>query len=181
MFETVIVPLDGSPHAERALPVAIDEARRHGAAIVLLHVIARPESCDTQRRRSGPWQGAWPAAEIADAERRAHQYLSGVATRFHLGPTTARRVLVGHPGYRIATEACRYARPLIVLTTGDPTAEPFQRSHVLAYLVARGNVPILGVCAAAQDGNMVMTRPAPVPVVESLRGANAESVAASVS
>ena len=50
MFETVIVPLDGSPHAEFAIPYAIDEARRHQAKMVLIHVIPRPEPCTSTVR-----------------------------------------------------------------------------------------------------------------------------------
>ena len=106
MFDTVIVPLDGSPHAEVALPYAIDEARRHGAALVLVHVVPRPEPCTGTARRSGPlpWQGDWPAAEIAPAERAARAYLKGVVRRFGLDPGTKVRVAVGDPGVRLAAE-----------------------------------------------------------------------------
>lgn len=37
MFERILVPLDGSPLAERALPVAALIARSTGATVVLLH------------------------------------------------------------------------------------------------------------------------------------------------
>ena len=90
MFETVIVPLDGSPHAELAIPYAVDEARRHQAKLVLIHVIPRPEPCMSPVRRSGPvpWQGEWPFEDLDSAKRNAQAYLQDVVTRFGLDPGT---------------------------------------------------------------------------------------------
>ena len=36
MLRTILVPLDGSPLAERALPIALDIARRAGGKVQLL-------------------------------------------------------------------------------------------------------------------------------------------------
>lgn len=148
MFDTVIVPLDGTPHAEYAIPFALDEAQRHGAAILLLHVVPRPEPCTSTVRRSGPvpWQGEWPAPGYERAVRAAHEYLHDVSARFALGPEPLLRVAVGHPGRRIVAEAKDHARPLVVMTTGDPVGSPHQqRSHVADYLLATGCVPLLCV------------------------------------
>jgi nucleotide-binding universal stress UspA family protein len=41
MYRTILVPLDGSPLAEAALPVATDLAQRTGAQLSLVHVIVR--------------------------------------------------------------------------------------------------------------------------------------------
>lgn len=41
MYRSILVPLDGSPLAEAALPVASDLARRTGAELHLVHVTAR--------------------------------------------------------------------------------------------------------------------------------------------
>src|SRR5215467_9636259 len=38
MFQRILVPLDGSPLAEQALPVAARVARATGGTVVLLHV-----------------------------------------------------------------------------------------------------------------------------------------------
>ena len=100
MFETVIVPLDGSPHAEFAIPYAIDEVQRRQAKLVLIHVIPRPEPCMSPVRRSGPmpWQGEWPFEELDTAKRNAGAYLQDVVTRFGLDPGTRLCVAVGDPG-----------------------------------------------------------------------------------
>jgi nucleotide-binding universal stress UspA family protein len=39
MFERLLVPVDGSPHANRAVDVAVELAKCHSSSVVLLHVI----------------------------------------------------------------------------------------------------------------------------------------------
>jgi nucleotide-binding universal stress UspA family protein len=147
MFATVIVPLDGSPHAERSLPYAIDEARRHDARIVLVRIIPRPEPCRAIGGRGGPTATApeWPPAELAAAVDRATAYLSEVRRRFGLGDEAQLVVAVGDPAVRLAAEAQRHPRPLLVLTTGHTTGADLRLGEVGRRLLARGAVPVLGV------------------------------------
>ncbi len=42
-YERIVVPLDGSPRAETALPLAIPLAKQHAADLVLAHVVPTPE------------------------------------------------------------------------------------------------------------------------------------------
>lgn len=56
MFSKILVPLDGSPLAERALPYAISLAQKYGAEIHLLQVIATP---------AWSWQGEMVAESQA--------------------------------------------------------------------------------------------------------------------
>jgi nucleotide-binding universal stress UspA family protein len=148
MFDTVIAPLDGTPHAEVALPYAMDEARRHGAAMVLMHVVPRPEPCTSPARRSGPlsWQGEWPFGDIEEDKRKADAYLLGVVTRYALDPGTPLCVAVGDPGVRVAAEAALRPNPLVVMLTGDRTrrARP-PLSLVTSYLLRAGAAPVLGI------------------------------------
>ena len=39
MFERILVPVDGSPHARRAVDVALELAQCHGASVFLIHVV----------------------------------------------------------------------------------------------------------------------------------------------
>ena len=177
MFETVIVPLDGSPHAELAIPYAVDEARRHQAKLVLIHVIPRPEPCMSPVRRSGPvpWQGEWPFEDLDSAKRNAQAYLQDVVTRFGLDPGTTLSVAVGDPGVRVTAEAIRHKRPLVVMLTGDRTRDASPPlSLVTRYLLIAGAVPVLGLRqpptdrlrtphgSGSDDVQPRMTRPGPV-------------------
>ena len=42
MFQRILVPLDGSVRAERAIPLAAQLARYAGGVILLLHVVTHP-------------------------------------------------------------------------------------------------------------------------------------------
>jgi nucleotide-binding universal stress UspA family protein len=180
MFETVIVPLDGSPHAEVAIPYAIDEVQRRQAKLVLIHVIPRPEPCMSPVRRSGPvpWQGEWPFENLDSAKRDAHAYLQDVVARFALDPGTTLCVAVGDPGVRVAEEAMRHERPLVVMLTGDRSREARPPLSLVArYLLIAGAVPVLGIRQpppsdhprtqhndGGVDTQLRMTRPGPVIV-----------------
>jgi nucleotide-binding universal stress UspA family protein len=176
MFETMIVPLDGSPHAEVVLPYAIDEAGRHGATIVLIHVIPRPEPCTSLVRRSGPlpWQGEWPFEDLEENKQDANDYLRGVVRRYALDPDTPLCVAVGDPGVRVAAEAARRPQPLVVVLTGDRTREAHPSlSLVTSRLLVAGAVPVLsirqplpheadgGATGAPRSTHLRLTRPGP--------------------
>jgi nucleotide-binding universal stress UspA family protein len=77
MFQRIVVPLDGSLRAERAIPVAARIARASGGSVVLLRVVSRATE---------PWLtlGSQPTRrqQALDAElTEAETYLSEVATR----------------------------------------------------------------------------------------------------
>jgi nucleotide-binding universal stress UspA family protein len=42
-YHRILVPLDGSPRAESALPPALNVARAHGSELILFHVVPSPE------------------------------------------------------------------------------------------------------------------------------------------
>ena len=79
-FRSIVVPLDGSQHAEHALPYALAIARRSGAVVRVFHVHSRLDHFE-------PWQ---MHSSVETNERRRdekHQYLRDVANRIAL--TTA--------------------------------------------------------------------------------------------
>jgi len=167
MFETVIVPLNGSPHAEAAVPYAMDEAREHGAALVLVRVIPRPEPCLGLVKRGGPLPlvPTWSQAELRAAEGEAIRYLHDVRYRFGLGGRAQMVVAVGEPVRRLLAEIRRHPRPLVVLTTGDPDecAAPYL-SELARRLLATGVAPVLAVrdqssVLHAESGTLATKRP----------------------
>ena len=50
MFKTILVPLDGSNHAEKALMLACDIAEKYAATMVLLNVVPTPRWSDAVSR-----------------------------------------------------------------------------------------------------------------------------------
>ena len=167
MFGTVIVPLDGSAHAEAAIPYAIDEARRHNAELVLAHVVFRPEPCPTavQRRGPSPPVFPWPTSDGEQKVRRAKHYLAETVERYGLGPNTRGVVLVGELIPRILVEASQHDRPVIVLTTGDASGdEKPPVSEIARRLMLNGTVPVLAVrFPPTTDCRDTRSNPARVP------------------
>ena len=73
MFRKILVPLDGSSLAEKALPVAEEEAEAHGASLVLLRVV-HPNFFDV------PFSKAEQTL-IEKYKEQAEKYLAMVAER----------------------------------------------------------------------------------------------------
>jgi nucleotide-binding universal stress UspA family protein len=138
----VAVPLDGSPEAEAALPLAAELARAIPAEIVLLSVVnllvaANPEAA-----------AAWPifTQSLPEYDEQiADTYLTTVAQRLTTeGVPTIRTVRVDKPDLGIAGGAALAGAALIVMTThgwGDNRAEtvgPTARD-----VLKRADVPVL--------------------------------------
>jgi nucleotide-binding universal stress UspA family protein len=147
MFATIIVPLDGSADAEVALPFAIEETGRHGARLVLVRVLPRPEPAIANRNHGGPTPliPTWPLHEMAVDERRSIAYLRDVCRRFGLGIDTRLVVAVGEPGLRLLAEARMHLRPLVVLVTGDAAGPRSPLSGLARRLLTSDGVPVLAV------------------------------------
>src|SRR5262245_65930321 len=76
MFRTLVVPLDGSPFAEQALPWALAIARRSGASLGLV----RAHVLYALQEPSAAWGPYDPAADAA-CQRQEQEYLDGTARR----------------------------------------------------------------------------------------------------
>ena len=148
MFSTILVPLNGSPHAEAALPVAVEEASRHNARLVLLHVIVRPEQPPFPGGpRSGPFCHPAPCnpGKLVEDEAHAVAYLTDIRQRAGLPSDTAVRLAVGDPAHQIRAELARWPAPLLVLTTGNCTTQPTPPLSEVARRLLLGPVPVLAV------------------------------------
>lgn len=148
MYDHVIVPLDGTSHAESAIPLAAEEARRYRATLVLFHVVPRPEPPMRTEIHGGPVIRPieWPAADLQEGLELGRRYLEQVHQRYCLPPDTVLTVVVGEPVHRILAEAERRSRSLVVLTTGDMTADVCPPlSEVARRVLVAGTAPVLGV------------------------------------
>lgn len=149
MFQRIIVPLDGSPRAERALPVAARLARASGGTVVLLRVVGAPTAFAPV---PAPYPGTLRAIIDTDLAG-ARTYLEALTGRGGLsdvhtevevieGPAAARILWMaraqhidlivqcshGYTGFKrwalgsVAEKVARYAPvPVLLLREGGPT------------------------------------------------------------
>lgn len=89
-YRRIVVPLDGSQRAEHVLPMAGALAERHGAELVLLHVVVKPELIQRMPLTE-------EEIELADKvvlrnQQQASEYFDQLGSRLPVRPET--RVLV---------------------------------------------------------------------------------------
>jgi len=121
MFERILVPLDGSPRAERAIPSAARIARAFGSSIIMLSVVTPPVS-------SGKFSAleAYPKVGTDEELAEATEYLKTVAASEQLdGITTQVQTLVGAVAPTILSAAQELHVELIVICSHGYTG--FQR------------------------------------------------------
>ena len=147
MYERIVVPLDGSETAERALAPALELAGRLGTALHLVRV------ADVTRFRFGANEAAVEYAalsrELAAEETAARAYLDAVRSRLTkqgLTPTTeVRRGLA-------ARELVEVARPgdlLVMASHGRTGAARWLLGSVTEEVVRRADASVLVVRATA--------------------------------
>jgi nucleotide-binding universal stress UspA family protein len=133
--DRVLVPLDGSPLAERALPVATALlSERPGATMILMRAAATTPM---------------PGADLTDlqvtAMGEAHSYLRTLADRLHgegLAPALITSVWYSSPAHAIA-EAARTQRANVIVMSGHFPSE-LRRSIQNSLAAASGTyIPIL--------------------------------------
>jgi nucleotide-binding universal stress UspA family protein len=132
---SIFVPLDGSPFAEAALPLATSVARRAKARIRL--ALVHPAA-------PGVGLGGEAAAIAPVVREREATYLAAMAER--LGPGASVEVvhLDGHPGAALAAEVERGDDDLIVMAThGRGALSRMWLGSVADYLVRHVTVPLL--------------------------------------
>lgn len=146
MYDTIVVPLDGSPAAEFALPPALAMAERTGARIVLLSVVPGAPFHAPAGFGGDPPTG-WHEEEF----RRLSRYLEEVKRRLKgsgSGVPVDREVESGPPVRALAEHVRALKADLVVMTTHG--RGPLHRAwlgSVADGLLRRGPAPILLVRA----------------------------------
>ncbi len=192
MFQRILVPLDGSPRAERALPVAAQVARASGGSVLLVQVVSPPIDYGGGLAREPLLTEQVIETEMAVASR----YLDRVAKAHELiGITTTTDVIFGLPAQDILAEVesqavdlivmCSHGRtgftrwalgsvaqkvarhcpvPVLVLRAGKPVppASRADAARPLSALVALDGSP-LAETALALAANLVVALAAPAP------------------
>lgn len=85
-YRRILVPLDGSQRAEHVLPAAGALAEQHGADLLLLHVVAKPEML---QRMPLSQEDAMLAEQVVERNRRAaEEYFEQLEPRLTVRPQT---------------------------------------------------------------------------------------------
>jgi nucleotide-binding universal stress UspA family protein len=140
MYRTLLVPLDGSPFAEQALPWAVSIARRANAALRIVHVHTPVAALVAD--------SALAVASSLDVQAREGEgaYLEGVAERLsEMAPVRVTSALRDGPvAEALCAEAATAAADLVVLAThGRGPWSRFWLGSVADQLVRRLTVPVL--------------------------------------
>jgi nucleotide-binding universal stress UspA family protein len=157
VFQRIIVPLDGTPFGEHALPPAIDLAVRLGARIELVHVhhyTERPGHHTAlpqyQFQRAADADNAWDADILTRERRELEERAAELELRYGIEVTA--RVLIGRTPAAIAEEAGNMVADLVVMASHGRTGVARLRHGSLAQeLLSQLNVPTLCVHPPAED------------------------------
>jgi nucleotide-binding universal stress UspA family protein len=141
MFKHILVPVDGSPLAERALPVAARIARATGGTVTLFYVLS-------MRYGYGPYlaqAGTFVETQLEAESIGAKMYLDRLARSAVLeGVKTRKEVMLGLPAETILTYARISQADLIVMSTHGYTGLKRWALGSVAQKVARlGPIPVL--------------------------------------
>jgi len=153
MYTRILVPLDGSPRAERALPVAARIARASGGTIILATVVALPI-----RYESGDYDPL--SSETVDAEcQDADMYLQQVSQLPILaGVVTKSVVKMGSPAPSLLEAIASHEADLVAMTSHGRTGiSRWALGSVTQHLVRYTEVPVLVL--REQGSNLAVPHP----------------------
>jgi len=167
MFRTILVPLDGSPFAEQALPWALSLARRAGARLDLVRVHVNHVLKDPMHRGV-----PYDSVLAAECKQQEQLYLDGTAKWLaSVAPVSVTAAVVpGLPADGIL-EGIRFRQAdLVVMTTHGrgPLGRAFVGS-VADEVLRRAPVPVL-LIRPCEPGLGLIPEPAAANVVVPLDG-----------
>jgi nucleotide-binding universal stress UspA family protein len=134
MFERIVLAVDGSEPAQRAVPVAADIASKYGSEVIAVHVLEK------QIGRGGAiaLETTQEAVEVADHAARSMKD-AGVSAR-----AEARATIIGRAAHEIMEVAEREDAGLIVMgSRGMSDWEGLLVGSVAHKVVHLSSVPVL--------------------------------------
>lgn len=171
MFQRILVPLDGSPRSEQALPLAARLARATGGTVILLHVVHLHVEYSPYLIQVLYFS----EATIQDELARAKSYLACLAsTEEFVGLKTKTEAVIGIPAQAILTFAHESKADLIVMCSHGYTG--FKRwalGSVAQKIVQQSAAPVLLMREGAPTSIKHLVGPAhPLRAVVALDGSS---------
>ena len=153
MFHHLMVPLDGSELAERALPIAEQMAMANGATIDLVRIVRLPAASMTVGGAACLPQGACTEILAGDL-RAATDYLDALCQRLAKNGVAGRTAALTEHGHHVASALLNYMRDkgvdMIVMSThGRRGLGRLTIGSVAERLLRHGTAPILLVHASS--------------------------------
>ncbi len=149
MFKRIIVPLDGSTRAERALPLAARIARASEGSIILLRIVTEPFEFGSQVvSLSG-----FSSTSLDNDSSIAKNYLAAIARRSELdGIGLKMKVIKGPPAQRILdTEEEEQADLVVMCSHGNTGFRRLVLGSTAQKIVRHSKAPVL---VLRQDGTL---------------------------
>jgi len=144
MFEHILVPLDGTEHAERALPVAARIARATGGTLTLVNVVLPPTAYETFTVNKNPV--LYPDAHEVRLER-AFTYLDETLDRYGpdlIGVKTEKTVTSGIASSTFFEEArLRHVDLIVLCSQGESNFKRWFFSSMARHVVHHSPIPVL--------------------------------------
>jgi nucleotide-binding universal stress UspA family protein len=143
-YRTILVPLDGSPTSEWALSQANAIARRHGATLLVLHVV--PDAAPAfERLPRSPEESELLERLAHIQEERGDRYLSEVEARLtHTDlPVRTHLTRATRLAEAIRTAATEHGADLIVLAAHGAGGAPGRYGTVAQRLLSVGGLPVI--------------------------------------
>ncbi len=141
MFQRILIPLDGSTRAERAIPVATCLAHASGGSVILVRVVSKSSALWPSVAERTTLAQQVLAADLAEAEH----YLEGVASSLELeGVPTESVVRLGPTVSAILAVAAATQADLITMCSHGYTGITRRiMGSVAEKLVRNASVPVL--------------------------------------
>ncbi len=151
--QKILLPLDGTPHHEPALPVAAGIARACGAAMRLVSVVPTVGTLSAERAGAGMLLPTTMTEILEFAQRGAIEYLQGVMRKLSAdGVRVTAEVARGETAPAILDAARRADADLIVLAThGRTTMDAFWAGSVTPRVLSQSHAPVLLVRVRGEE------------------------------
>lgn len=145
MFQRILVPLDGSPFAEQAIPIAVRLVHASGGTLLLLHIAGLRVKYGPYLARSGSYSHMLFKEEIASA----YHYLQQLARREDLtGISVQLDVFAGRVAQTIGTAAQLRGADMVVLCHhGFTGIRRWAMGSVTHDLIRHSGAPVLALRA----------------------------------
>jgi nucleotide-binding universal stress UspA family protein len=162
VFRSLVVPLDGSELAERALPYAVKLASARGGHIMLMRVALGPM----------PSGANWEQQQL-EAVNEAEAYLASVRERVGSGLPVQTSVAYGHAATQILDTVKKIdADGIVIATHGRTGLAHLVFGSVTETVLAHSPVPVLAVHARPGEAAATPVDPVSARIIVPLDGSS---------